>query len=98
MVCHVVKINAMNSISVTHELITYEEQCVAAIRDSHGTRAWHTRLAHTLGKLGLFAGLDQRAVAARALQQLEEAEHAGGKEHAVERQRNEHQGRPERVV
>src|SRR5580700_10705946 len=45
MVCHDVKINAMNSISVTHELPTYEEQRVAAIRDSHGTHAWHTLLA-----------------------------------------------------
>src|SRR5580704_3008523 len=98
MVCHTVKINAIIAISVTYEFVTYAEQRAAAIRASHGRQSWQTILADTLGKLGLFAGLDQRAVAARALQQLEKAEHASGKEHDVERQRTEHQVGPERVL
>src|ERR1700734_786243 len=98
MVCHTVKINAIIAISVTYEFVTYAEQRAAAIRASHGRESWQTILAHTLGKLALFAGLDQRAVAAGALQQLEEAEHTSGKEHDVEPQRTEHQIGPERVL
>jgi hypothetical protein len=41
---------------------------------ANASRPFALHMAHTLGEDGLFAGLDQRAVAAGALQQLEEAE------------------------
>src|SRR5579864_1992199 len=93
MVCHGVKINAIICISVM-----YERQRAMAFRAAHSTRSWHTLMAHILGENGLFAGLNQRTVTARALQQLEEAEYAGGEEYDVEHERIEHQVGPEGVL